>query len=94
MPADAQHPHGAETVRDRAGERLADAPQHVLDRQREGEHVAAPAVRLDHGVRKSPSVERGPKVIIAIRQPPITITAGVRQPRKLATAEGGTIEFS
>ena len=34
----------------------------------------------DIGVRKKPSEERGPKLIIAIRQPQITITKGVRQP--------------
>jgi hypothetical protein len=49
---------------------------------------------FDHGVRNNPSVERGPKLSIAITQPAITITAGVRQPRRLATADGETIEFS
>ena len=34
----------------------------------------------DCGVRKKPSVERGPKLIMAMRQPHSTITAGVRQP--------------
>jgi hypothetical protein len=38
----------------------------------------------DSGVRKKPSEERGPKLIIAIRQPAVTIIAGVRQ----ATAAG------
>jgi hypothetical protein len=38
-------------------------------------------------------VERGPKLIIAITQPAITITAGVRQPRRLATADGETIKI-
>jgi len=32
----------------------------------------------DQGLRKKPSVDRGPKVRIAIRQPQMTITAGVR----------------
>jgi hypothetical protein len=32
------------------------------------------------GVRKNPSVARGPKLIMEIRQPHTTITAGVRQP--------------
>src|SRR4249920_1338326 len=34
----------------------------------------------DIGVRKKPSEERGPKAIIAIRQPQATTTAGVRHP--------------
>ena len=34
----------------------------------------------DIGVRKKPSEERGPKAIIAIKQPQVTTTAGVRQP--------------
>src|SRR5688500_1436505 len=34
----------------------------------------------DCGVRNRPRMERGPKLIIAIRQPLSTITAGVRQP--------------
>jgi hypothetical protein len=33
----------------------------------------------DSGVRKKPSDERGPKLIIAIRQPHATTTVGVRQ---------------
>jgi len=36
----------------------------------------------DIGVRKKPSEERGPKPIIAIRQPQIMITRGVRQVAK------------
>ena len=35
---------GAEAVGDDAGERLADAPQQILQRQREGEYVAAPVI--------------------------------------------------
>src|SRR5579863_1681024 len=34
---------------------------------------------LDIGVRKNPSVERGPKAIIAIRQPEPMTSDGVRQ---------------
>src|SRR5262249_60079852 len=34
----------------------------------------------DMGVRKKPSVARGPKLIIETRQPHKTITAGVRHP--------------
>jgi hypothetical protein len=41
--ADADDAHGAELVGDRAGERLPDAPQQVLHRKSEREHVAAPA---------------------------------------------------
>src|SRR6266849_62088 len=48
----ADHPHGAEAVGDGAGEGLADAPQQVLDREREGEYVAAPAVRLRPGLEE------------------------------------------
>src|SRR5450631_283702 len=36
------------------------------------------------GARKKPSEERGPKLIIAIRQPHSTTTIGVRQPRLVA----------
>ncbi len=39
---------------------------------------------IDIGVRKKPSEERGPKLIMAIRQPQTTTTAGVRQPTALA----------
>ena len=41
---DAQHARGAEAVGDRTRKRLANAPQQVLQREREREHVAAPAV--------------------------------------------------
>jgi hypothetical protein len=34
----------------------------------------------DIGVRKKPSVARGPKLIMEMRQPHSTITTGVRQP--------------
>ena len=44
--ADAQHPRRAVFVGDRAGERLAETPQQVLQGERQREHVAAPAVRL------------------------------------------------
>src|SRR6267154_6344619 len=33
----------------------------------------------ESGVRKKPSAERGPKASMAIRQPPSTITTGLRQ---------------
>ena len=36
----------------------------------------------DIGVRKKPSEERGPKLIIAIRQPQMITTKGVRQPTR------------
>ncbi len=42
--ADAEHPHRAEAVGDDAAERLADAPQQILQRQRKGEDVAAPVI--------------------------------------------------
>jgi hypothetical protein len=42
-------------------------------------------------VRKKPSVERGPKLIIAIAQPQATITAGVRQLVDLASVLGSAI---
>ena len=49
--ADDHHAHDAEAVGDGARDRLAEAPQQVLQRQREAEHVAAPgeiaAHRLD-----------------------------------------------
>ena len=44
--ADAKHPRRAVFVGDRAGERLAETPQQVLQRERQREHVAAPPVRL------------------------------------------------
>ena len=47
QPAD-QHPDRAEAVGERARERLAGAPQQHLDRQRQREHVAAPAVGGAH----------------------------------------------
>jgi hypothetical protein len=34
----------------------------------------------DIGVRKNPSADLGPKASIAIRQPHMTMTVGVRQP--------------
>ncbi len=40
----AQHFHRAVAVGDHAGERLANAPQQVLDRDRERENVAAPVI--------------------------------------------------
>src|SRR6266536_1899478 len=38
------------------------------------------SLACDIGVRKKPSVARGPKLIMEMRQPHTTITAGVRQP--------------
>src|SRR5262245_16449903 len=42
------------------------------------------SLACDIGVRKKPRVARGPKLIMEMRQPHSTITAGVRQP--IATA--------
>ena len=42
--AGAQHPDRAEAVGDHAGERLSYAPQQILHRERESEHVAAPVI--------------------------------------------------
>ena len=38
------------------------------------------SLACDMGVRKNPSVARGPKLIMEMRQPHTTITSGVRQP--------------
>ena len=57
QPADAEHPTGAEAVGDDAGERLADAPKQVLQRQRKGEYVAAPVIGGRH--RGEEKAERG-----------------------------------
>src|SRR5262249_60221659 len=38
------------------------------------------SLACDIGVRKKPSVARGPKLIMEMRQPHSTITSGVRQP--------------
>src|SRR5215475_773510 len=38
------------------------------------------SLACDIGVRKNPSVARGPKLIMEMRQPHTTITTGVRQP--------------
>ena len=55
-------------------------PQDVLDREREPEHVAAPAVVLRH--RREEEAERRARTEAQQRdqQPHATITAGVRQP--------------
>src|SRR5262249_20523877 len=42
----------------------------------------------DIGVRKKPSVARGPKLIMEIRQPHNTMTSGVRQPIETLEPEG------
>ena len=55
-PAAAEHPHGAEAIGQHAGKRLARAPQDVLDREREAEHIAIPAVRLR--LRRQEQAER------------------------------------
>src|SRR5215831_2218563 len=52
-----QHAHGAVAVGDGAGKRLAEAPEDVLDRQREAEHVAAPIIGLRH--RREKEAKRG-----------------------------------
>ena len=44
--ADAEHAIGSEAVGDRAGERLADAPQQILDGNSESEDIAAPVIGL------------------------------------------------
>ena len=54
--AGAQHAHRAVAIGNRAGERLTDAPQDVLYRQRQPEHVAIPAVGLGH--RREKEAER------------------------------------
>jgi len=45
----------------------------------------------DIGVRKKPSVARGPKLIMEIRQPHNTMTSGVRQPIETLELEGNEI---
>jgi hypothetical protein len=44
ISAAAQHAHGAEAVGDDAAERLADAPEQILQGKRKGEDVAAPVI--------------------------------------------------
>ena len=74
--AGAQHPHGAEAVGDDAAERLADAPQQVLQREREGEDVAAPVIGARQRREKEAERRARPERIIAIRQPkPMTSAA-------------------
>src|SRR5712692_6142901 len=48
----------------------------------------------DCGVRKKPSVARGPKLIMEMRQPHSTITTGVRQVTSLVAAGIVIIELS
>ncbi len=47
----------------------------------------------DIGVRKKPSDERGPNAIIAMRQPQITTTIGVRQPMAAGPAGACCIDI-
>ena len=53
----AQNAGGAEPIGDRAGDRLRRAPQEILHRERESEHVAAPVVGARH--RREKEAERG-----------------------------------
>src|SRR5215510_11639560 len=46
------------------------------------------SLACDIGVRKKPSVARGPKLIMEMRQPHSTMTTGVRQPIKPLALEG------
>jgi hypothetical protein len=55
--AAAQHAHAAETIGDDAAERLADAPQQVLQRQRKSKYVAAPMIGI--GERGQEKAKRG-----------------------------------
>jgi len=59
--AGAQYAHGAVAVGDCAGKRLADAPEDVLNRERQAEHVAAPVVGLRHRREKEPKRGARPK---------------------------------
>jgi hypothetical protein len=77
--AGTEHPHGAEAVGDDAGERLADAPQEILEGEPEGEDVPPPMIGLRH--RRQEEAERGARperYIIEIRQPKPTMRSGVR----------------
>jgi hypothetical protein len=47
-----EHANGAEAVGDRAGERLTDAPQQVLERKGERKNIAAPAVLRRHRIEE------------------------------------------
>jgi hypothetical protein len=47
---------------------------------------------VDRGERNCPSAERGPKLIIAMTQPQMTMTAGVRQLRRLTAGDMVDIE--
>src|SRR5262249_22690913 len=48
----AEHGGGAITIRERAGHRLGRAPEQHLDGEREGEHVASPALGARHRSEK------------------------------------------
>jgi hypothetical protein len=54
--AGAQHPDGAEAIGDDAAKRLADAPQQILQGERESKDVAAPMMRGRH--RREKEAER------------------------------------
>ena len=54
QPADAEDPHGAESVRHGAREGLADPPQEVLHRDGKPEHIPAPAEFHRHGDLEQP----------------------------------------
>ena len=59
--AGTEHPHGAVAVGDDAGERLADAPQQILQREREGENVAAPVIGVRHRRQKEAQCRARPE---------------------------------
>jgi hypothetical protein len=59
--AGAEHPHGAEAVGDDAGERLADAPQQILQGERERKDVATPVIGLRHRRQEEPESRARPE---------------------------------
>ena len=60
------------------GERLADAPEQILQREREGEDVAAPVIGVRQRREEEAERRARPEAISAIRQPKPTISSGVR----------------
>ena len=77
--ADTHHAQDAEPVGDRAGNRLAQSPQQILNGEREAEHVAAPGKLPAHRLNEKAEARSGPKLNRAITQPQTMITSGVRQ---------------
>ena len=83
--ADHHDAAGAETVGNAAGETAGRCPTTGSGWPAPIENTSRPQwCSCDSGVRKKPSEERGPKAIIAIRQPQTTTTMGVRQPTAAA----------